>query len=108
MLELQELARHFGKNLVRVRRRADSSQEELGALAGLHRTEIGMLERGIRLPRMDTLLKLAGGLEVGPAELLEGMGWMPSDPRVGHFRVREEGEANEPEESGKEAGQEDP
>jgi transcriptional regulator with XRE-family HTH domain len=87
MLELQELARHFGKNLARIRKRAGVSQEELGFLASLHRTEIGMLERGVRLPRVDTLLKLAGALEVEPGELLEGLGWMPSDPRVGSFRV---------------------
>jgi transcriptional regulator with XRE-family HTH domain len=87
MLEMQELAQHFGANLVQVRKRARLSQEQLGLLAGLHRTEIGMLERGIRLPRVDTLLKLAGGLEVEPGELLAGMGWAPADPRVGHFRV---------------------
>jgi transcriptional regulator with XRE-family HTH domain len=87
MLELRELARHFGKNLARIRKRAGISQEELGFLANLHRTEIGMLERGVRLPRVDTLLKLAGGLEIEPGELLDGMGWTPSDPRVGQFRV---------------------
>jgi transcriptional regulator with XRE-family HTH domain len=86
------LAQRFGKNLVRCREAADLSQEALGFLASLHRTEIGMLERGIRLPRIDTLVKLAGSLEVPPGELLEGMGWTPSDPRLGQFRVGEEGE----------------
>ncbi|HEX8753334.1 MAG TPA: helix-turn-helix transcriptional regulator [Solirubrobacterales bacterium] len=86
----RELAEQFGRNLIRCRKRADLSQEELGFLASLHRTEIGMLERGIRLPRIDTLLKLAGGLEIEPGELLEGMGWMPSDPRIGSFRISEE------------------
>jgi transcriptional regulator with XRE-family HTH domain len=86
-----DMATHFGRNLARQRRRADMSQEDLGALASLHRTEIGMLERGIRLPRIDTLMKLAGALEVEPGELLEGIEWTPGTPRVGNFRFRELG-----------------
>jgi transcriptional regulator with XRE-family HTH domain len=86
----RELGERFGRNLIRCRKRAGISQEELGLLASLHRNEIGLLELGIRLPRIDTLLKLAGGLEIEPGELLEGMGWMPSDPRIGSFRVSEE------------------
>ena len=35
----------FGRNLWRCRRRASISQEELGALASLPRTEIGMIGR---------------------------------------------------------------
>ena len=61
-----EVARLFGANLRRIRKRADLSQEEVGWLASLHRTEVGLLERGERTPRIDTLVKLAGGLEVRP------------------------------------------
>jgi transcriptional regulator with XRE-family HTH domain len=84
-----EIATRFGENLARCRREAQLSQEELGFRASLHRTEIGMLERGIRLPRIDTLIKLAGGLEIPPGELLDGLDWMPGGPRVGQFRIRE-------------------
>jgi transcriptional regulator with XRE-family HTH domain len=79
------VARRFGANLVRCRTRAGFSQEELGFRASLHRTEIGMLERGERLARIDTLVKLAGALEVEPGELLEGIVWKAGDPRPGHF-----------------------
>jgi transcriptional regulator with XRE-family HTH domain len=75
----------FGANVVRCRNQAGFSQEELGFRASLHRTEIGMLERGIRLARIDTLVKLAGALEVEPGELLEGIVWKAGDPRPGHF-----------------------
>jgi transcriptional regulator with XRE-family HTH domain len=81
------IASRFGENLVRCRRRARYSQEELSVLAGLHRTEIGVLERGERLPRLDTLVKLAGGLEVESSELLEGLLWRPGQERVGSFEV---------------------
>ena len=59
-----EVARRFGENLRRLRKGADVSQEELGLRCSLHRTEIGLLERGARVPRIDTLIKLASGLGV--------------------------------------------
>jgi transcriptional regulator with XRE-family HTH domain len=43
-----EVARRFGENLRRHREAADISQEELGVRCSLHRTEIGLLERGAR------------------------------------------------------------
>ncbi len=67
------IAERFGKNLIRSRNRAGISQEELGFRAELHRTEIGVLERGERLPRLDTLIKLAVGLEIEVSEMLEGL-----------------------------------
>ena len=64
-LRNEEVARRIGHNVFLARRRAGYSQEELGKRCSLHRTEIGMIESGDRLPRSDTLMKLAGGLEVG-------------------------------------------
>jgi transcriptional regulator with XRE-family HTH domain len=81
------VARRFGTNLRSARRLADYSQEELGLLASLHRTEIGLLERGARIPRIDTLLKLTGSLEVATDELLEGMRWTPGGVQLGTFRL---------------------
>lgn len=85
--ESREIARRFGENLIRCRKRAGVSQEELSFMASLHRTEIGYLERGIRIPRIDTLVKLCGSLEVEPAELLVGLSWSPGEPRLGNFGV---------------------
>jgi transcriptional regulator with XRE-family HTH domain len=69
------VAERFGRNLLDARRRAGFSQEELGRLASLHRTHIGLVEADERLPRVDTLLRLAGVLGVGAEELLQGIGW---------------------------------
>jgi XRE family transcriptional regulator, regulator of sulfur utilization len=80
-----DVAARFGENLVRCRKRANLSQEELGFRASLHRTEIGMLERGVRVARIDTLIKLAGAMEIPPEDLLEGLTWTPGGPRVGSF-----------------------
>jgi transcriptional regulator with XRE-family HTH domain len=83
------VATKFGRNLWRCRRRAALSQEELGSRAGLHRTEIGMLEHGTRLARVDTLIKLAGSLDVATDELLDGIHWMPGTGSEGEFRISE-------------------
>lgn len=80
----------FGENLMVYRKRAGLSQEELGFLASLHRTEISQLERGVRLARIDTLIKLAGALKVPPGDLLKGMAWKPSRVRRGNFITRRE------------------
>jgi len=80
-----DIAARFGDNLARLRRGADLSQDELSVRASLHRTEISQLERGLRLARMDTLVKLIGSLEVSAEELFAGLDWTPGDVRSGAF-----------------------
>jgi transcriptional regulator with XRE-family HTH domain len=70
----------FGENLAKVRRRAGFSQEELAKRCSLHRTALGKIENGHRIPRVDTLMRLAGALEVKAEVLLEGIQWLPSPP----------------------------
>ena len=78
----QDCAAGFGENLRRTRRRVGLSQEELGWRSSLHRTEVGLLERGARTPRIDTLIKLACALGVEPGVLLAGIDWMPEETEV--------------------------
>ncbi len=85
-----DIAARFGDNLARCRRRAGISQEELSVRASLHRTEISQLERGLRLPRIDTLAKLVGSLEISADELLAGLEWTPGEMAYGRFRLSEE------------------
>jgi transcriptional regulator with XRE-family HTH domain len=78
----------FGANLAYCRNRAgDISQEELGMRADLHRTAVGQLERGERVARTDTLVKLAGSLRVPYDELLDGLLWTPSIRTAGVMDV---------------------
>lgn len=60
----------FAANLRRARNDAGLSQEQLSDLCGLHSTEISRLERGVREPRLGTIVRLARGLGVRPADLL--------------------------------------
>ncbi len=75
----------FAANLRQARLKAGISQEVLGDLCDLHRTEISLLERAGREPRLSTIVKLAGALEIEPAALCEGMAWRPKKRR---FEVR--------------------
>jgi transcriptional regulator with XRE-family HTH domain len=84
------VARRFGQNLRRVRKQADLTQEEVGFRASLHRTEVGLLERGARVPRIDTLVKLAAAVGVRiDCRLLEGIEWNAgsNSTRPGTFAV---------------------
>ncbi len=71
----------FAINLRKARQKAKISQEELGFRCDLHRTEISLLERGGREPRLGTIVKLAGSLGVKPEELCAGIGWSPRSQR---------------------------
>jgi transcriptional regulator with XRE-family HTH domain len=63
----------FAANLRRERIRAGLSQEALGDLCNLHRTEVSLLERAGREPRLSTIVRLAHGLGVAPRDLLDGI-----------------------------------
>ena len=78
-------AAQFGHNLASHRRKADLSQEELGVRPSLHRTAVGQLERGERIPRADTVVKLAGSFSVSAGDLLDGLAWTPGGTVAGRF-----------------------
>jgi transcriptional regulator with XRE-family HTH domain len=87
---VSELSKHFATTLIQERLRADLSQEDLGYLSSMHRTAIAELERGHRLPRLDSIVRLAGGLEIEPAELLAGMRYRPGGFAGGKYEVTDE------------------
>lgn len=65
----------FAISLRKARHKAEISQEELGFRCDLHRTEISLLERGGREPRLGTIVKLASALGVTPEYLCSGILW---------------------------------
>lgn len=81
-----DIAAQLGDNLARQRKLADMSQDEVAFGAGVHRTEISQLERGLRVARADTIAKLAAALEIDPGKLFEGIVWEPGNMRRGRFR----------------------
>jgi len=71
----------FAINLRKARQRKEISQEELGFACDLHRTEISLLERGGREPRLGTIVKLASALDSSPEELCAGIRWNTKSSR---------------------------
>jgi transcriptional regulator with XRE-family HTH domain len=64
------LQQQFGDVVRRRRQAAGLSQEALADAAGLHRTYISLLERGMRMPSIEVVRKLAGALETTMASLV--------------------------------------
>lgn len=85
------IAAWFGDNVRHARKGAGLSQEEAGIRASLHRTEIGLLERGERIPRIDTAIKLAGAVSVPLSALTAGIEWSPGVARPGQFEAVSDG-----------------
>ena len=63
----------FAANVERIREDRGLTQEQLGWAAGLHQTAVARIESGERRPTLDTIFKLAQGLEVPPADLFAGI-----------------------------------
>jgi transcriptional regulator with XRE-family HTH domain len=76
-----------GANVRRARKAAGLSQEALSFLAEIHLTQIGLYENGRRLPRLLTLVCLAGALGVTPNDLLAGLEFSPAEHTFGHFVI---------------------
>jgi len=60
----------FGHEIKKARESLGKSQETLGFDAGVHRTYIGMIERGQKSPTLAVIVRLARALKVKPSELL--------------------------------------
>jgi transcriptional regulator with XRE-family HTH domain len=71
---VETIRKQFAENLRSRREKCGLSQEALAEACNLHRTEISLLERCKRSPRLETLVILARGLGLSsPGELLEGI-----------------------------------
>ncbi len=69
----KQFLNEFGKRLASLRRSKQLSQEELANRAGLHAVAITYIETGKRLPKLNTVYKLATGLGIRVEELFKGL-----------------------------------
>ena len=60
----------FGKQVATLRHRLGISQEELAYRAGLHRTHVSQIERGLKSPTLRVIVKLAHALEYSAQKLV--------------------------------------
>jgi len=73
------VSERFAANLTWFRCKAGVSQQALGDLIGMNRAQVSALEHGSRIPRLDTILKLAAGLGISPCQLVAWIWWDPAE-----------------------------
>jgi transcriptional regulator with XRE-family HTH domain len=66
-----KLSQNFGKIIRELRKEKKLSQEELGFQSNLHRTYIGMIERGEKNITLENIEKLSKGLYVSMKLIFE-------------------------------------
>jgi DNA-binding XRE family transcriptional regulator len=64
------LERAFAHALRQARQRRELTQEGLALAAGLDRTTISLLERGLRAPSLETVFSLSRALDMSSAQLV--------------------------------------
>ncbi len=64
------IAKAFGIVLRELRMKANLSQESLANISLLHRTTIGLMERGLRSPSLDTVFRLSEALNISPDQFI--------------------------------------
>jgi transcriptional regulator with XRE-family HTH domain len=77
MREPTETLAAFAKAVIEARKGAGMSQDELARTSGLHRTQISLIERGQLNVNLDTIVRLARGLDTTAADLMR-RAWLPN------------------------------
>lgn len=70
---METIQHRFGVSVRRNRTQRQMSQEALADAAGLHRTYVSGIERGVRNPSLVIISRLARSLDVSLAELFSGV-----------------------------------
>ena len=70
---LNETTRVFGERVRQRRLELGLSQEAAALRCGIHWTQLGKVERGQRSLRLETIVKIAAGLDVDPGKLVAGL-----------------------------------
>ena len=59
-----------GRVIQRTREQKKQSQELVSGLAGIGRTHLSAIERGIRRPTLETFFRIAEAMEMEPSKLM--------------------------------------
>jgi transcriptional regulator with XRE-family HTH domain len=72
-----DIAKRFGARIRELREQQGLSQESLAERAGLDRTYVSGVERGVRNPTLSTIHRLAAGLSLPVVTLFKGVADKP-------------------------------
>jgi len=70
---LNETTRAFGERIRDRRQQLGISQEAAAVRCGIHWTQFGKVERGQRSLRLETIVKIANGLDTAAGELVNDL-----------------------------------
>lgn len=71
MSKTTEVHQKIAKNIQKIRKEKNLSQEDLAYKAGLNRAYIGYIERGERKPTVETIEKIARVLQIDIQDLFD-------------------------------------
>ena len=84
---MQALQKQVGRRIRELREKKGLSQEALAGICNLHRTYVGLIERGERNLTLSTIAVVADGLGVAPAELLSAVDSKAATERVSKTKI---------------------
>jgi transcriptional regulator with XRE-family HTH domain len=70
---MQQVLLALGDRMRKLRAERGLSQEAFADHCGLHRTAVGLIERGHRVPSLKTLLTISTGFGISLSELLRNI-----------------------------------
>jgi transcriptional regulator with XRE-family HTH domain len=68
-----DLEKAVGAELKAAREKRQISQEQLGFDAGIHRTYVSLIERGLKSPTLNVLFRLCRALDVPPGDFVRNV-----------------------------------
>jgi transcriptional regulator with XRE-family HTH domain len=77
----------FAANVERLRGQRGYSLDQLAARSQMGMKELEAVLHGESEARVDSILRLAGALDVSPGKLYEGVAWIPDGEGGGQYRV---------------------
>lgn len=78
---MSDLDKAFGNAVRQRRKQLEISQEELGLRAGIHRTYISQIERGLKSPSLNVMGFLAQALGIDVSQLIKIAEDLQKSPR---------------------------
>ncbi|MBJ2251077.1 helix-turn-helix transcriptional regulator [Pseudomonas sp. MF6784] len=67
---MSKINQALARVVTRQRKIINISQEELAAIAGIHRTYVSQIERGLKSPTLPVLFKIAAALNINASEII--------------------------------------
>ncbi|MFH1228443.1 MAG: helix-turn-helix transcriptional regulator [Planctomycetota bacterium] len=71
MIDLQQIAQQLGERIRALRKKMGLKQAQFAQMVGMSRDAIGLMERGDKLPRLESICKIADKLNIPLSKLLD-------------------------------------